>query len=320
MPYHLGGPIDRNCCGIDLNDAFSYTVGKQIKVKDARLGLLQYFFMVLIALYIILYQIMYKNGFLLLLAPSGTVILHANQPALPSLRNGNDWTTCCPTRKCERDFANVLTPPQYSPQCSPGSPPCDLTSTLCYTDFSPLDKLPYCIQSGATEQRSSDKPDETVNNLPCTYYDGTEASIPFKNTIFIASTASVQEQVAHASPSSVLSYASVMDGILLPGPYLAPGLFVVTGDLEAQRALCSSACRNHEDCIAWTVTQSGTSTAHCGLKAMDMSAASLRPKPVRDPTATSGFVQGSTPTPTPTCGCSNATDPMSCFASTDVQV
>ena len=42
-------------------------------------------------------QIFYKNGYLLLLAPTGTVVVNTQSPALGSLWNASTglWDTCC---------------------------------------------------------------------------------------------------------------------------------------------------------------------------------------------------------------------------------
>jgi len=315
-----------------MNELFAYSVVKQTKVKDARLGLLQYGFMFLIFIYIAVYQIFYKNGFLLLLAPSGTVILDAQHPALPSLWNPetSEWDTCCPTKECAAMYAHEHYPPKYSTACKSTNPPCDLTSTKCYTDFTPLQNLPYCIQSGNTSRETDDG--KTSANYPCVFWDGTEASIGGAKSMFVTSTASVLHQIAHISPATAQSSSGIIDGTFgrnitsqgyaLPGPYLSPGLIELSTNNSplVQEALCKAACAVNSECIAWTLIRSKTGGVSCGLKGQDATKASLFPLPKSQDGAISGFQKGTSPAPAPACGCPDSTDPWSCFVSTDVDM
>jgi len=51
-------------CGANIDDVFAYSTTKNIKIRDARLGLLHYCLMFCIMTYILVYQLIWKLGYL----------------------------------------------------------------------------------------------------------------------------------------------------------------------------------------------------------------------------------------------------------------
>lgn len=59
--------------GVDIDAAFSYETPKYVKLRDARLGCLRVSLWILIAAYVLLYQLLFQGGYLKETYPSGTV-------------------------------------------------------------------------------------------------------------------------------------------------------------------------------------------------------------------------------------------------------
>lgn len=67
-------------CGYDIDDLFSYSTVKIVSIKDRRLGLLHYFFVLLILAYVVGWTLVYQKRYLLLERPIGTVRLSLLEP------------------------------------------------------------------------------------------------------------------------------------------------------------------------------------------------------------------------------------------------
>lgn len=74
---------------IDWDDIFAYTTVKMVRVHDRRLGILHYFFMLLIVTYIVVYVCIVSKEYMLLENPEGTVRLGLLPPrACPDEADG----------------------------------------------------------------------------------------------------------------------------------------------------------------------------------------------------------------------------------------
>lgn len=102
------------CCrtifGYDCDDVFVYDAPKTIRIRDARLGLLQYVMMLLIASYIIVWQLIRGNSYLMYRSPTVSTRLSLQQPTIAkcnpkdaschdAFRKVSDLSYCC-TPKC----------------------------------------------------------------------------------------------------------------------------------------------------------------------------------------------------------------------------
>eukprot|EP00039_Didymoeca_costata_P023117 m.6016 g.6016 ORF g.6016 m.6016 type:complete len:426 (-) comp3467_c0_seq1:78-1355(-) len=73
-------------CG-NLDDTFAYQTVKVVGIRDKRLGLLKLAFMIAIAIFILLYQLLYMNNYLKLEAPTGTVRFSLREPMVDGCRD-----------------------------------------------------------------------------------------------------------------------------------------------------------------------------------------------------------------------------------------
>lgn len=93
------GYKDGSCFGMDLDDVFAFEGPHIVRIRDKRLGLLHYFLMVVIFLYIVIYQVIFQNSYLLFATPVPSVRLSLQQPTI-----GN----CSPNSQgCLDDLPNV---------------------------------------------------------------------------------------------------------------------------------------------------------------------------------------------------------------------
>jgi len=132
-------------CGVDVDDLFAYSTNKMVTIRDARLGILHYFMMFLIVLYIVLYQLIALGGYLEKSVAQSTVRLTLQQPTINRSAlaghqtcNPNDWG-------CEDDFTQ------------------------------PVD-LPYC---------KSAKKHGQFQAKECSFLDGSSASVVRANSIMM---------------------------------------------------------------------------------------------------------------------------------------
>lgn len=109
----------------------AYTTVKVVAVDDVCLGLLHYIFMALIFVYIIMYQVFYSNAYVDLEVPVGTVRM--------SLQGPTDESGGFP--------------------CDPQRP-----EPHCNYDFTPVEDIPYCTQSGNVIWEK-----QVTNPCRCTY-------------------------------------------------------------------------------------------------------------------------------------------------------
>jgi len=95
----------------NLDDLLSYSTVKEVVIQDKRLGFMKYTLMIGIAIFILLYQILYMNHYLLTQEPTGTIRFSLRGPT-----------------------ANAS---------------CDVLKTNCDNDYRMFDELPYCQQNPA---------------------------------------------------------------------------------------------------------------------------------------------------------------------------
>ena len=87
---------------VDLDDLFAYQVPKISVIRDRRLGLMRYFFLSLSLAYVVVYEIVYKNGGYDFLEPSGQVVLSSQAPTLKTeanLTSPKFGQACCGTKR-----------------------------------------------------------------------------------------------------------------------------------------------------------------------------------------------------------------------------
>eukprot|EP01098_Paradermamoeba_levis_P014033 TRINITY_DN6586_c0_g1_i1.p1 TRINITY_DN6586_c0_g1~~TRINITY_DN6586_c0_g1_i1.p1 ORF type:complete len:400 (-),score=74.51 TRINITY_DN6586_c0_g1_i1:95-1294(-) len=78
------GGICEKLRAVDYDAVFSYNTVKIVKIRDRRLGLLHYFFILLIIGYIFGFTIIYQQRYLTLEAPAGSLRLSLMKPTKPS--------------------------------------------------------------------------------------------------------------------------------------------------------------------------------------------------------------------------------------------
>lgn len=67
-------------CGVDIDDLFPFATTKTVHIRDARLGILRIALMVLIVIYIGVWQLFAQRKYLLNLPASGTARLSLEEP------------------------------------------------------------------------------------------------------------------------------------------------------------------------------------------------------------------------------------------------
>lgn len=245
-------------CGTDVDDLFAYTTTKSIKIRDARLGLLHYSLMFLIVLYILVYQLIAKNGYLRF------------SPAQNSVR---------------------LTLQEPTNNCNPNKPDCQ-------DSFVPVSQLPYCCAKNSSCRATpgdscscSFRP--SFSNYNCTWMGGDAASIVQESSIMVTTLVHQYNQTLNAScfegfPTAsgscskvwivdsdaiffianieaftVLvdhSVSSPTNGLAISSRQMS-GMLYVAGGSDMQRQLCAS----RSDAVDSAVGGSATDGAPCYL-------------------------------------------------------
>lgn len=142
------------CCrtifGYDCDDVFVYDAPKTIRIRDSRLGLLQYGMMLLIAAYIIVWQLIRGNSYLMYRSPTVSTRMSLQQPTDPK-------------------------------SCSPKDP-------NCHDSFKRVADLPYCCTPACTykaDNSSCSCPWRRFTNYKCQYVDGVGGTQIYPNDIVI---------------------------------------------------------------------------------------------------------------------------------------
>jgi hypothetical protein len=242
--------------GKDVDDVFAYTVPRYVKIRDARLGLMQYALMVGILCYVIISAIIVNLGYLSFGTPTGTVEFTLSQPTLstewnPNRRSTTSRDTCCSTpAQCKHQGKNktngeqnIVNDSSNPDKCT--GPPCVYTGcaynkatgvytspSCCYSNYTSLSALTYCKQYQGSKPL---KVDGKLHQADCEFFDGTTASFKSKDGIFVATKKSIETQIAHTSPRapqgsgatcgcpnsdrSSCSNAKFKNGSYMPGSY-----------------------------------------------------------------------------------------------------
>ena len=102
----------------DLDDLFAYSTIKVVRIRDRWLGMLNYALMLAIFVYVIISTIWLDNGSFVYEVPKGSVRFSLKRPVNPL------------TPGCDPDETS-----------GPNDP-------ACLSVFTPLNQLPYCLDSG----------------------------------------------------------------------------------------------------------------------------------------------------------------------------
>lgn len=153
-----------------MDDVFAYSTTKQIKIRDARLGLLHYSLMFFITVYIVVYQLICKLGYLRFAAASSTVRLTLQEPTL----NG-----------------------------------CNPNDSNCKDNFIPLGQLPYCCAQNSSCTSASDGScrcdyRKSFKNYNCTWLGGDDAATVQESAIMV--TTFTHEYTLTRNPGCFTSY------------------------------------------------------------------------------------------------------------------
>jgi hypothetical protein len=171
--------------GVDVDDLFAYNTGQFVRIRDRRLGFLNYGFKLAIVGYIVVYLIFFENQALLKESPQGTAMLYASNPTLPTV-SATDATPCCATLGCASKFPAVARPVECVGCCS--GPPCDplASGPTCHADWGGgLESLPYCNQSSAAVGTAGSADSQ---RRPCKFVDGlqdTAYQVVLHCTVFV---------------------------------------------------------------------------------------------------------------------------------------
>lgn len=245
---------------MDVDDVFAYSTTKSVKIRDARLGLLHYFLMLCIVMYIVVYQLIAKLGYLRF------------SPAQNSAR----MTLQEPTVHCNPNKAS------------------------CQDDLADLSQLPYCCARNSSCAAKEDgscscdyQPSPKYGNYNCTWLGGDDAGVVQGSSILVATLTHQYDLRLNSScfttfpeaagscrkvwmvesdtvvfTADVESYTVLVDhsvtspasGVALTSRSMVGALFVDKGRVQDQ--LCAS----RPDAVSAAVDGSPTDAAPCYLK------------------------------------------------------
>lgn len=136
-------------CGYDCDDVFVYDAQKTIRIRDARLGLLQYGMMFVITVYIVVWQLLRGNSYLKYRSPVVTTRMTLQQPTFGS---------------------------------------CNPNDASCRDDFRKVSDLSYCCTGGCqykADNSSCSCPWRNFTNYRCQYVDGVGGTQTYPDNIVI---------------------------------------------------------------------------------------------------------------------------------------
>jgi len=150
-------------CGMSCDDLFAYQTTKQVRIRDFRLGLLQYSLMILIFLYIIVGQLFGQLQYLKFTRARNTIRLTLQEPTLHN---------------------------------------CNPNKNSCSADFPLIGELDYCCQNRCSEHtggvcRCADG--RRFDNFICAYIDGFNAGRVLESSILVTSFTHAYVQVMNES-------------------------------------------------------------------------------------------------------------------------
>eukprot|EP00931_Biecheleriopsis_adriatica_P062128 TRINITY_DN37404_c0_g1_i2.p1 TRINITY_DN37404_c0_g1~~TRINITY_DN37404_c0_g1_i2.p1 ORF type:complete len:413 (+),score=70.97 TRINITY_DN37404_c0_g1_i2:44-1240(+) len=135
----MGCCVCHQICGVDVDDIFTYDAPKTVRIRDARLGLLQYAAMFFIAVYIVVFELLWKNSYLKTRSVNSNIRMTLQQPTV----NG-----------------------------------CNPNTDDCLDSFNPAESLQYCCIDKCTYKAdgSCTCPWRNFTNFQCQYVDGAGAA------------------------------------------------------------------------------------------------------------------------------------------------
>jgi len=158
-------------CGYDVDDLFAYSTIKRVTIRDARLGGIFYLLTFCIAVYILIYQLVWQGGYLSFATPSNAVRVTLQQP-----------TT------------------------SADGEPCNPNKASCFDNFTSPSALPYCWEPNRTSQRASGGSGGEFKTWNCSYMDGAEVAVIRADSILM--TTAVHAYSQHVNPQCDSAFGS----------------------------------------------------------------------------------------------------------------
>jgi len=149
-------------CDVDVDDIFVYETPKLVRIRDARLGLLYYGMVTLIAVYIVVWQLVRANSYLAYRTPTSISRLTLQETTLDG--------------------------------CNPNEPDCE--------DAFPItSSLPYCCTAACDRQQDGSCicPWRQFRNFDCDYLDGAGAAIVSGQSILVSTFIKEYNQTQNAS-------------------------------------------------------------------------------------------------------------------------
>lgn len=158
----MGCCVCHRLCGQDVDDLFVYDAPRVVRIRDARLGLLQYAMLILISLYIVVWQLVQGNSYLKFRNPTVTMRMTLQQPTLDG--------------------------------CNPNDDSCQDT-------YPPFKSLPYCCTSDCKDmgEGGCKCPWRAFKNFQCKYVDGAGDAQRNAESIVVGTFQSEYNQTRNAS-------------------------------------------------------------------------------------------------------------------------
>eukprot|EP00930_Biecheleria_cincta_P001704 TRINITY_DN102817_c0_g1_i1.p1 TRINITY_DN102817_c0_g1~~TRINITY_DN102817_c0_g1_i1.p1 ORF type:complete len:487 (+),score=63.81 TRINITY_DN102817_c0_g1_i1:53-1513(+) len=160
----MGCCVCHKLCGQDVDDLFVYDAPRVVRIRDARLGLLQYAMMIVIAIYIVVWQLLRDNSYLKYREPTVTMRMTLQQPT----RGG-----------------------------------CNPNDDSCQDAYPPFKTLPYCCASDCKDagEGSCKCPWRSFTNFQCEYVDGAGGAQRNSESMLIGTFRNSYEQTRNTSCS-----------------------------------------------------------------------------------------------------------------------
>ena len=153
--------------GRDIDDVFAYPTSKNVRIRDARLGILKHLLTIGILLYVIL-EVLWDQGYAYeLTTVSGTARFQLLQPTVQP--------GCTDPSSCSCDTAD-----------DPG----------CENDFTSVRAGSYCAQAAPPYNTSYDG-----EKLPCRFFESAGAGVTRNGAILVSTRVTTYEQVLNESNS-----------------------------------------------------------------------------------------------------------------------
>eukprot|EP00929_Paragymnodinium_shiwhaense_P012519 TRINITY_DN11979_c0_g1_i1.p1 TRINITY_DN11979_c0_g1~~TRINITY_DN11979_c0_g1_i1.p1 ORF type:complete len:506 (+),score=54.50 TRINITY_DN11979_c0_g1_i1:84-1601(+) len=253
-------PCPTHICGIDVDELFAYTTTKYVRIHDARLGLLHYFLLTCIVLYIVVYKLIGQLGYLKFEDAANSVRMTLQQP----VKNG-----------------------------------CNPNDATCQDDLPLLSHLPYCCATNSSCKFNSDGSCNcdyrtSFKNYNCTYMDGSNAAVVEGTSIMVTTLTHDYKQTLNPrcfdtypyganscskiwnSDSDTITFVAAIQDytVLLDHSVFSPatGLAVTSREMQGYLFVDSGSsaqdqlCASRSDAVATAFSDDKTDTAPCYVK------------------------------------------------------